>query len=86
MLKFTARSGDGRPLLMLGITDENVARLKAGKPILVKADDVAAMGLPAIAVAIQYGATEQAILDDIMDQGVKIKSGYLPEGPPDAAV
>jgi hypothetical protein len=65
-----AGTKDGLPLLILGISGENVTRLAAGEPILIHASEMRRMGLPAIEVLITYGKTEQAILDDLAAAGM----------------
>ena len=72
MIKLAAKTGLGQDLLFLGIDGENVTRLVAGEPILIKAEDLAALGLPPIVVAIHYGKTEQAILDEFRARGVRV--------------
>ena len=62
----------GKPLLLLGLSGENVARLAAGEPILVRAGDLAAMGLPAMQVIVMYGRTEQDIISEIKAKGVPV--------------
>ncbi|MBO2461750.1 hypothetical protein [Actinomadura violacea] len=67
MLKATTTSKkDGRPLVILGLSGENVTRLAAGEPIIV---DMAEMGLPPMEVAIIYGRTEQVILENLRKDG-----------------
>jgi hypothetical protein len=42
VIKFLARSApDGGPIIGLGLSDENLTRLRAGQPILVKLRDCA---------------------------------------------
>ena len=73
MIKLSSKNGLGQPVLFLGISGENVTRLVAGEPILIKAEALAAMGLPPMVIAIHYGKTEQAILDEIEEHGVTIQ-------------
>lgn len=58
MIKFTAK-GDGRQLVGLGITEENVKRLREGLPILVRLKDLDIQG--DIEITIFYGHDEAAI-------------------------
>jgi hypothetical protein len=61
MVKFTAH-GKGKTLVGLGITSDNVARLKNGKPIVVTAESI---NLPfPIEIMIMYGET----LEDLKKQ------------------
>jgi hypothetical protein len=62
VIKATGRTGDGRPLLILGLSGENVTRLTAGEPIRF---DTASVGLPPCVVLIVYGRTEDAIAADL---------------------
>jgi hypothetical protein len=56
-----------KPLLILGLSGENVTRLMAGEPILL---DTAPLGLPEMSVVVVGGRTEQAILDDLRAHGL----------------
>ena len=63
MMKFTARLGKGGFLLGLGLTAENVKRLKSGQPIHVFCQDV---HLPWQGeILIMYGETEAAMVDEL---------------------
>lgn len=66
MIKATGRTGDGRPLALLGLSGENLTRLVAGEPIIV---ELAQMRLPDLQVVIVYGKTESAILDELNKEG-----------------
>lgn len=72
MIKASGRTGLGLPLLFLGLSGENVTRLVAGEPIYIHAGDLAALGLPAVEVAIAYGRTEQALADELAKNGIKL--------------
>lgn len=50
-------------LIILGLSKENIARLKQGKPILFDATN---LGLPGKHIAIHYGETEQALMDELI--------------------
>lgn len=52
---------DGRPVLLLGLSRANVERLQADQPIVISADELEAMGLPAVQVVILAGETEATI-------------------------
>lgn len=67
MIKAVGRSGDGTPLLILGLSGENMARLMAGEPIRI---DTAAMGLPKMNVVIVGGRTEESITEDLRAHGL----------------
>lgn len=47
-----------RPVMILGLSGENVTRLVAGEPIRFDAEDI---GLPPCTVVIMYGRTEAEI-------------------------
>lgn len=52
----------GRPLVVLGLSGENVTRLMADEPILI---DLADLGLPPQKIAIVGGRTEDDIAADL---------------------
>ena len=74
MIKAAGKTGLGVPLLMLGLSGENVTRLAAGEPIRISARQMAELGLPQVEVVIHYGKTEQAILDELEAHGVKLRT------------
>ncbi len=74
MIKGSARTALGLPLLFLGLSGENIARLAAGEPIRVSAQEAAALGLPPVEVVIHYGRTERDILDDVQKHGIKLRA------------
>jgi hypothetical protein len=65
VIKGAGATGDGQPLLLLGLSEENMARLVAGEPILIRAEELVALGVPAMQVVICYGKTEAAILKEL---------------------
>lgn len=75
VIKAAGKTGAGEPLLFLGVSGENVTRLNAGEPILIRPEELAALGLPRISVVIHYGRTEQDILDEIREHGVRVLTG-----------
>jgi hypothetical protein len=85
MLKFTARTGDNRTLVVLGLEGENVRLLTEGKPLVA---DLAELGIPGIIVSLMYGETQDAILDELRGTGIKLAKieDRRPEagGPPGA--
>jgi len=74
MIKGAGKTGLGLPLLLLGLSGENVTRLAAGEPIRVSAAHMAELGLPQMEVVIHYGRTEQDVLDDLEAHGVKLRA------------
>lgn len=55
---------DGRELLILGLSHENLTRLKSEKPIAFRGDTV---GLPGIEILIFAGETEQSMARDMAE-------------------
>lgn len=55
MIKATARAEDGRQVVVLGITDMNIARMREGKPIHVLSEEV---GLSGFTIYIITGRDE----------------------------
>lgn len=68
MIKGRGRTKDGKDVLIIGLSGENVTRLIADEPILFNTTH---LELPAMDVVIFYGKTEQ----DIADQTVQIAMG-----------
>jgi hypothetical protein len=74
MIKAAGKTGLGLPLLLLGLSGENVTRLAAGEPIRIPARHLAELGLPQMEIVIHYGRTEKAILDDLEQHGVALRA------------
>lgn len=62
MIKFTAATGEGSSLIGLGLTEENLRRLGAGQPIVVKLAEL----LPGVQIEVlifagrdEYDLTER---------------------------
>src|SRR5688572_16118959 len=66
MLKARGEDANGEPIMLLGLSGENVTRLAAGEAILFNASE---LGLPPCQVAIMYGRTERDILDELARHG-----------------
>jgi hypothetical protein len=62
--------GKDGPMLLLGLSASNVLRLTEGDPILIPAEEMAAMGLPPVGVFVCYGITEDALLAEMAAQGI----------------
>lgn len=62
MIKGLIRQPGQPPMLILGLSGENVARLAAGEPIAIRASD---LGLPEMTVVVMYGRTEDDILREL---------------------
>jgi hypothetical protein len=68
MICASAVSGDGRPLVLLGLTPENLRRLRGGEPILV---DLRELGVDA-RVSITFGQTERALVASLRALGLEL--------------
>lgn len=55
MIKATTKDANGKPVLILGLSEMNLQKLKEDMPI---AFDTAAIGLPEMKIIIMYGKTE----------------------------
>lgn len=67
MIKASGRTGDGRPLVILGLSGESMTRLMADEPIVL---DLAELGLPPTVITIVGGRTEDAITDRLRATGL----------------
>lgn len=61
MIRFTV-DRNGRPTIGLGLTAENIRRLKAGQPISVAGESV---NIPNVDILILYGETENDIFKEL---------------------
>lgn len=59
MITGNGRDGNGRPVLVIGLSGENMTRLMADEPIII---DGAAVGFGDLTVALLGGRTEQDIV------------------------
>lgn len=64
MIKAVIRDQKG-PVVLLGLSGENITRLMADEPILV---DLAQLGLPPLRIALLGGRTETAIIEQLERQ------------------
>lgn len=66
MIKATATTPTG-PIVILGLTGENITRLAAGEPILITGSELSAITNGAITapIAIVYGRDNDAIRADL---------------------
>lgn len=62
MIKFTLTSPAGRRVMGLGLSDENIERLKNKQPILFDAGEI---GVPGLDVLIMHGETEDSIKEEL---------------------
>lgn len=67
MIKMLTTTRRGKPLVVLGLSGENMTRLMAKEPILL---DLADLGLPSTMVAIVGGKTEDDIAADLREHGL----------------
>jgi hypothetical protein len=67
VIKARGTAGDGKPVVILGLSGENVARLFAAEPIRLNLAD---LGLPACHVIIMAGKTEEAIAEQLRRGGL----------------
>lgn len=67
MIKAAGRTATGKPLLILGLSGENMTRLMAGEPILIDTDQLghAFAGIPSLSVLVVGGRTEESIYADL---------------------
>jgi hypothetical protein len=67
VIRATAADSTGRPVVLLGLSDENLRRLAADQPIRV---DLAELGFPAGApvVVLFGGGTEESLADQLLDR------------------
>lgn len=64
------------PIAFVGLSDENLTRLRAGMPIRVEADDPLGLG---VELVIYHGATEVEMTQELED------FGFMPPGSTDRA-
>lgn len=68
MIKAVMTMKDGSPGLVLGLTKENVAKLRAGQPIHIEGKP---LGL-GIQIIVMYGDTPQQIVDQLREGGLEV--------------
>jgi nucleotide-binding universal stress UspA family protein len=70
--------GKSGPILMLGVTDGNVTRLKAGLPIDVDLEPFTkAIGAPIVRVVIAHGARHVDVVQDMERGGLPVPPQLL---------
>lgn len=67
MIKAVGRNALGTPMIILGLSGENMARLMAGEPIRV---DPRELGLQYLDIVIVGGRTEEDIAQQLSDAGL----------------
>lgn len=67
MIRAVFSRGDGkRKLLLIGLSEENVRRLRDGKPVLLEGEEI---GLD-VDVCVCHGETEQALMGELRAIGL----------------
>lgn len=72
MFKAAGQTASGEPFLLIGLTEENLTRLKDGKPIPISATELVVLGLPELVIGIVYGETEEELKSRIVEAGIEI--------------
>jgi hypothetical protein len=69
VIKATSKMKDGRPMLLLGLSGENLTRLMANEPISV---DVGQLGdgMPQMQIVLLAGKTEEEIAEQLRSAGL----------------
>jgi hypothetical protein len=67
VIKAFMKLPNNRMLLLLGLSKTNIERLQAKQPIHFCGEGV---GLPNLDVAIMFGETEQAMYDELKENGM----------------
>lgn len=71
MIKALGRNGDGRPLLMLGLSGENMIRLMANEPVMIDMQaEFEGADVPAIHIMLVGGRDENAIMAALKENGL----------------
>jgi hypothetical protein len=68
MIKATSKMKDGRPLLLLGLSGENITRMMAKEPISIDVGKLPDM--PPMQIVIIAGRTEAEIADQLRSAGL----------------
>lgn len=68
MIRFVGDlDGGNRKLIGLGLSEENIKRLRKGEPILVRGDEI---GFSDMDITIFYGETEEVMYQDLKKAGL----------------
>jgi hypothetical protein len=78
-------SGKDGPVIILGITEENVRRLKQGRPIAVKLGELLKMAVDQtgdiqegeLTLAITWGRTHSDVVNELVAAGVTLPADAL---------
>jgi hypothetical protein len=82
MIKAVGRRADGVPLLLIGLSHENIARLVADEPISFDAAD---LGLPPMMIIVAAGRTEDELAAKLRVRHGGRRAGGRGQDPPTAA-
>jgi len=77
------KAGGAVQVLILGLSRQNVEKLTQGKPMLVRREIHGAGVPPGWEIAIVFGETEQALVDELMKMGA-LRSAQISYQPPAA--
>lgn len=76
MMKAIANTTDGKQVVLLGLTLDNVRRLVNGKPVLVHGRDLKDGGFPEhIDIVIMYGDDIESIMGELSEAGIAVPGG-----------
>lgn len=80
MIKMRATGTDGRPIMVFGLTPENLERLREGKDIAFSLNELGLEG----SVLITFGETPDAIYEsvvgEVLETGGEVHHGTPPPG------
>jgi hypothetical protein len=62
MIKAKAKSPEGKEILLFGLSEENITRLRMQQPIIVIGEE---MGVPNFDIIIMWGQTEDDIIAEL---------------------
>lgn len=82
MIKASAVGKDGMTVLVMGITEENIERLKQGRPMAVAPMDfgcAAVTRADRMKISILYGRTHRDIVDQFAEAGIRMPDGAREE-------
>ena len=77
MLKFIAHANDFTPIFGIGLSEDNIQKLREDQPILIKLREITPF-LPDIAILIFTGALESTLLDKAtQNEGGEVMKGLF---------
>jgi hypothetical protein len=83
MFKAKAKAGDGRTLVILGLSDENIARLQQGQPIYFDTDQLKIPAGETVGhICLLYGKDEATIAHELSSLiGPQTDGFHVPDAP-----